>query len=100
MSEHHSLYYKLLGETARIDWQELQPFFAKGVVIAVEASLDLVQVAEAFVEDRKDIVSAWLDSGEVAMLDSARAERFVNEEPRLWAVVVAPWVLVQERAAD
>ena len=36
-----TLYAKLLGETAPIAWQELQPFFARGVVLWVAAALDL-----------------------------------------------------------
>ena len=41
------LYLKLLGETARISWAELQPFFARGVLLQVTAGEDLVAVAEA-----------------------------------------------------
>jgi len=31
-------------------------------------------------------------------LSDSRAEDLLNRDPSLWAVVVAPWVLVQERA--
>ena len=30
-----TLYAKLLGETAMISWQELQPFFARGALLQV-----------------------------------------------------------------
>lgn len=40
-----TLYAKLLGETAVISWAELQPFFARGALLQVDAALDLVEVA-------------------------------------------------------
>ncbi len=99
MSEQPStLYAKLLGETATITWQELQPFFARGSVLCVASSLDLVGVAEALAEDIKARVGGWLASGELHRMDVAEAEDFQARDPQLWAVVVAPWVLVQERA--
>lgn len=97
-SEPSTLYTKLLGETAVIAWQELQPFFARGAVLRVAGSLDLVAVAEALASDDKDRVAGWLTSGELCKLDEAGAEDYLTRGPRLWAVVVAPWVLVQERA--
>jgi len=100
MSEQPStLYAKLLGETATITWQELQPFFARGRVLCVASGLDLVGVAEALAEDVKERVGQWLASGELRRMDVAEAEDFQARDPQLWAVVVAPWVLVQERAA-
>ncbi|WP_017938712.1 DUF2288 domain-containing protein [Zestomonas thermotolerans] len=92
-----TLYAKLLGETARIGWQELQPFFARGSLLWVGADLDLVAVAVAFAENDKASVSAWLAGGQLGKLEASRAEDLLVRDPELWAVVVAPWVLVQER---
>ncbi|MCL7461175.1 DUF2288 domain-containing protein [Pseudomonas sp. NW5] len=97
MSEHTPLYLKLLGETATLSWPELQPFFARGNVLCVADSLDLIAVAEAFAEDRREQVSYWLNSGEVRRMAVEDAQTFEQQAPRLWAVVVAPWVLVQQR---
>jgi len=36
---------KVNMETSRIEWKELQRFFASGVAIEVSAKLDLVEVA-------------------------------------------------------
>ena len=93
-----TLYAKLLGETAPISWQELQPFFARGVVLWVAAALDLIAVALAVAEDDKASISAWLAAGQVNALNPVQAEDLLTRDPVLWAVVVAPWVLVQERA--
>ena len=93
------LYAKLLGETAGISWQELQPFFARGAVLRVDGSLDLVEVATAIAQDDGAKVQGWLVAGGVRKLLDSDAEDFASRDPDLWAVVVAPWVLVQERAA-
>lgn len=99
MSENTStLYAKLLGETARISWQELQPFFARGQLLWVAEGQDLVAVAEALAQDDKSRVAAWLKDGSLARVEPAQAEDLLARDPELWAVVVAPWVVIQERA--
>jgi len=95
----NSMYLKLLGETARITWEELQPFFARGALLWVDAATDLVAVAQAIAEDDQASVGAWLSGGQLAKLEESRAEDLLARDPELWAVVVAPWVLVQERGA-
>jgi len=96
--EPSTLYAKLLGETASITWKELQPFFAKGALLWVEPSQDLIAVAEAFAENAEAKVADWLNSGEVGKVSESTALDLLERDPELWAVVVAPWVLVQERA--
>ncbi|MDB6145157.1 MAG: hypothetical protein JWP80_4201 [Pseudomonas sp.] len=96
--EPSTLYAKLLGETASITWNELQPFFARGALLWVEASLDLIEVAEAVAENHAEKVAAWLAAGEVSKVAESRAQDLLDRDPPLWAVVVAPWVLIQDRA--
>lgn len=96
--EPSTLYAKLLGETASITWKELQPFFAKGALLWVEPTLDLIAVAEAFAENRETQVAAWLKSGDVGKVSESKALDLFERDPPLWAVVVAPWVLIHERA--
>lgn len=93
-----TLYAKLLGETAAITWQELQPFFARGALLWVEGRQDLVAVAEAVASNDQARVAQWLGEGVLSKLADERAQDLQAREPQLWAVVVAPWVLVQERA--
>ena len=93
-----TLYAKLLGETAAISWQELQPFFARGVLLWVDAKQDLVAVAESFAENHQAKVAGWLNDGTVARFSDELAESCCKGDLALWAVVVAPWVLVQECA--
>jgi hypothetical protein len=94
-----TLYAKLLGETAPINWQQLQPFFARGALLLVGAGQDLIAVAEAVAQNDQDQVSAWLAAGQLRRVDDDCAADLLQRDPQLWAVVVAPWVLTQERAA-
>ena len=88
---------ELNRETARIHWPELETHFARGVVIQVDADLDLVEVATCIANDDKGVVEAWINAGKVAHLDMSTAKDWGGRDPDLWAVVVAPWVVVQER---
>jgi hypothetical protein len=58
----------------------------------------LIAVAEAFAENAEAKVAAWLSTGEVGKVSESKALELLERDPPLWAVVVAPWVLIQERA--
>lgn len=88
---------KITGETARIHWHELQKFYAAGAVIEVAAGLDLVDVAYAFATDDKSLVGGWLQDGQLQRVEDARASQWHQHNAELWAVVVSPWVLVQDK---
>jgi hypothetical protein len=92
------LYTKLLGETAKIDWQDLERFFAQGKLLSVARDLDLVSVAEAIANDDGPVVTQWLSAGLVERMQAETAADYSARKPELWAVVVSPWVCVQERA--
>lgn len=87
---------RLNAETGRISFAELAPHFARGVVVRVAVELDLVEVAASVVEDRRDRVEAWMKAGDVAVATDDDARRWAAANPEFWAVVAAPWVLVQE----
>lgn len=87
---------RLNAETGRIGWDELAPHFARGVVVRVASGLDLIEVAVAFAENRHDTVQQWLADEQVRRADDSDAEHWTAAAQSFWAVVVAPWVLVQE----
>ncbi|WP_407315599.1 DUF2288 domain-containing protein [Pseudomonas sp. nanlin1] len=95
--EPSTLYAKLLGETAVIPWGDLEPFFARGALLWVDPALDLIAVAQALAQDQSQAVAAWLAQGQLEKLSSPRAVGFAEGDPELWAVVVSPWVVIQER---
>ncbi len=86
---------KLNLETARISWQELQKYYAQGLVIIVSQKLDLVQTAALFVDDRETEVSKLLNDAAVRKAADDDARQWNESGTNFWAVVVAPWVLVQ-----
>lgn len=90
---------RLNSETARIEWKELERHFARGVLLTVSPELDLVEVGAHMIQDDKHIIDAWLESGELAKTSDDDACRWNGSEPgsELWAVVVAPWVLIQAK---
>lgn len=82
-------------QTAKIPWEELQRHFARGVVINVSPDLDLIQVAAHVIDDDKAMVEGWLNDGKLAHATDDDARAWTKTQPTFWAVVVAPWVLVQ-----
>src|SRR5215470_13189415 len=82
------LYQKLLGETAKIGWTELERFFARGMLLRVARDLDLVSVAEAIASDDATQVTQWLSAGLVERVQAETAADFAARDPELWAVVV------------
>lgn len=82
-------------ETAQIPWRELQRYFAGGLAVDVAADLDLVDVAFQFARDNKVQVEQWLAAGKVAKVNDQQAKAWYEDDVRVWAVVVKPWILVQ-----
>lgn len=89
---------KLNKEAAKIGWQELERFYASGAMVAVGSGMDLIEVACQFSQDNSAVVQAWLAEGQVYKVDDKQAISWQQQQAVLWAVVVAPWVLVQEVA--
>jgi len=87
-------------ETARIAWAELQRPFARGVVVKVAPGLDLVDAAVQVAANSAEVIREWLADGRIARADMADAENWHARQPTFWAVVVAPWVLIQETAPE
>ncbi len=103
MSEQYdeaALRAKLNSETGKIHWRELQPHYARGVVIRVAQAVDLIEAALRLSIDDKPAFEAWLCAGDVIRANDAHAADWAARGPVFWAVVVAPWVLVQEITSD
>lgn len=83
-------------ETSRIHWHELQTYFAKGQVVRVAPELDLLEVAVQLTADNKAQFQHWMGQGQVGEVSPDLARDWYDRNAELWAVVVAPWVLVQD----
>jgi hypothetical protein len=98
MSTEHEkiLRAKVNMETSRIHWKELERFFASGAAVQVSDQLDLVEVAYQMHSDNTAQFEAWLNTGMIGKISDEQATIWLTEDSELWAVVVSPWVLVQE----
>lgn len=83
-------------ETSQIAWNELQRFFATGSAVFVASSLDLINVAYQFSIDNKDQVTQWMQNNQISLVSDQQALMWLEADTTVWAVVVKPWILVQE----
>lgn len=97
--EPSELYLKLLTETAKIRWSELTTLFNNGALIRIEPDLDLVAVAEAIANDDTTQIATWVAGSLLEKMPKALADEYEARDAELWAVVVSPWVVVQDRQA-
>lgn len=91
---------KLALETAKIGWRELESFYARGVVVLVQPELDLVEVGYQLTQDHKAQFEQWMAAGQVGPVAEEQAHQWHHQQAELWALVIAPWVLVQPLSAS
>lgn len=94
--EEQELRARLNAETGKIEWEEVERHFARGSVVRVDTALDLVEVAACMARDDAEAIRGWMTEGTVARATEADARGWSERRPLFWAVVAAPWVLVQE----
>lgn len=87
---------KVNRETARLPWSELEKHFAAGNVVFVADDLDLVDVAVRISHDDKSTIVQWMADGKVMKVSDQQALNWQQADASLWAVVVSPFVLVQQ----
>ncbi len=86
----------LNAQTGRIRWPELQRQFARGLLLYVTPDMDLVEVAASMVENDDAGVETWLQQGKLSRASTVQASAWHADGAEFWAVVAAPWVLIQE----
>ena len=85
------------AQTARIGWPELARHFARGNVVIVAVDNDLVEVATGLVTNDQAAIEKLIEAGLMRRASDADAKQWNDQNSEFWAVVIAPWVLVQER---
>jgi len=91
---------ELNGQTGKITWPELETYFARGVLIKVANDLDLIEIALSISKDDKQHIDTLLAEKQLQHTTIEDAKLWIETQPRFWAVVTAPWVLIQEEATD
>jgi|GEM_PF-2016171 len=86
----------LVKQTAKIPWAELERFFAAGKVIEVEPPLNLVTVGLALKDDDVAQFNEWINANKIAPINDESAQLLHDQNASVWALAVAPWVLIQK----
>jgi hypothetical protein len=84
------------GEIGIIAWTALARFFAAGTAVAVDAELNLADVAFEFSKNNTAAVQQWMSAGKVNGVSDEQAKMWFETDATVAAVVISPWVLVQE----
>ncbi|MDA8782388.1 DUF2288 domain-containing protein [bacterium] len=95
-SDHQALIARLNGETAKISWLELQKHYASGNVLGIAPAADLIKVAVALNQDNTPQIKTWLSDKSVFEIADQQALDWYDNNKILWALVIPPFVLVQE----
>ena len=88
---------KIVAQTAKIHWQELEKFYAQGKCILVSDTLNLVDVGYAISMDDANHVIEWMESGLLQKDFKDVAQSWHDNDEEIWSVVINPWVLVQKK---
>lgn len=86
---------ELVRQTALIRWSELAHQHAAGNILGVAVHLDLIDIGRAMQADRSDLLATWLADGSVYRIDDLRAIEWQRENTQFWALVIAPFVVIQ-----
>ena len=76
-------------------WPDLRYQFARGGLLLVSDTADLLEVALAVARDDRDAVQQLLSTGQLWRTGDDDARRFEAEPCRFQFVIVQPWVLAQ-----
>lgn len=87
-------------ETSKMQWSEMQRFFATGNALFVDSSLDLIDTAAEIALDNKDKLQQWMADQLVGRVSDEQAIEWLEKDSHVWAVVIAPWVCVQAIKAE
>jgi hypothetical protein len=86
---------RLNSETAKIVWHDLQTHYAAGNVLGIAADADLIKVAIAFNRDDAAQIKQWLAASSLFEISDQQATDWYENNQKLWALVLPPFVLVQ-----
>ncbi len=95
MTDQISTNDKLNLETATISWKELELFFAKGKLLVIEETMDLVKVASIIASNDTDALSELIERHSVVFATTDWVKKHCKPETEFWAVVVSPYVIAQ-----
>ena len=87
---------QIVTETAKIPWVDLQRFFASGKTLLISNELDLIDAAYAIHSDDANQVERWQKEDLITAVNNEQAREWFESKALVWAVVIKPWVLIQD----
>ena len=85
---------KYVGE---VSWEYLEPHFQSGSLIYIDNSLCIKDVGQALAKDDTKKVKQWLRAGDALKPGQAHAKYWNEANSTFIALVVSPFVIIQEK---
>ena len=95
LTPREELVAKLNGETAIVEWQEIERFFAKGNLLLVEKGVDLINCAADMSMDNGEAIGKLINEEKIQAMPVDFVKANCQSETQFWTVVVAPYILAQ-----
>ena len=89
-------YQELKQECAPIYYQEIERFFAKGMLVLVEVDLDIIDVGLLIQADDTQQLNQLIKQEKVIRVNDKHAIKWHKQEAQLLVLTAVPWLLVQE----
>jgi hypothetical protein len=91
--EKSQLYQNLEQEVGLAPWTLIKAHHARGALIYVDSSLDLVEVGEAVISDDKIKVESWMNEQKLMGFP----DKLIQTQKEMLSLIAQPYVLVQEK---
>lgn len=91
---------QLSQECAPISYKEIEQFFARGMMVLVDNSIDILDVALLVQADDSQQLEKIIKQGKITRVHDEYAKTWSQENPQLMAITVVPWLLVQEKVLN
>ncbi len=91
---------KLNLETAVLKWKDLALFFAKGTLLRVDESQDLIEVATYIADNNQTALKPLITNKLIEFATAEWVKENTYEDKEFWTLVVAPYVICQPVKAE
>lgn len=91
---------ELQQQCAAIAYQEIQRFFAKGMMVLVADGVDIIDVAWLMQNNEVTTLTQLIAQKKVIRVHDKHAKKWSKKNTQLLAITVVPWLLVQEMPAN
>ena len=91
---------KLESESGYLTWQELEKHFARGAIRVISKDSDLIEMAIDIAQNNTDKIASALANNIIYEPNNSQALNWQQQNSTFQSVVVAPFVLIQEKLLE